>query len=126
MENTIQILTAIIISHSFHTFGEAANVNAKIKRLVDAKNDKNLKPYPMNINTRAKAYSLGISVFVVVALISYALINVISPSSETLLAISIGLLLFIELYSLVAFDKYHIAIQPIINYFDKDKKGSSK
>lgn len=126
MENTVQILTAVIVAHSFHVFGEAANVNAKIKRLVDAKNDKNLKPYPMNIDTRAKAYSLGVSVFVIVALISFGLIKVISPSSESLLAISIGLLVLIELYSLVAFDKYHIAIQPIINYFDKNKKGSSK
>lgn len=119
MQHLAEFVAALSIAHTFHAFGETFNVRTKLQRAVDAMNGKALKPYPINIDTRAKAYGLGLGLFIVVAAIAYGILTLTAPSVTTLLWIAAVLTVVVEVYNLVALDKYHISIQSVIDKLSK-------
>jgi hypothetical protein len=119
MQHLAEFVAAVTIAHAFHAFGETANVRTKLQRAVDAMNKKALKPYPINIDTRAKAYGLGLGLFVIISAIAYGILMLVAPSITTLLWITAVLIVIVELYNLVALDKYHISIQSVIDHLSK-------
>lgn len=123
MEELANVTAALAVAHLIHAFAETINVRSKLQRLIDAKNNRETKPYPVNINTRSKAYAAGLIAFLLPAAIAYGAIAALSPSIETLLWISLIAIVIVELYNLVALDKYHVAIQPLIDEFDKNSSS---
>jgi len=119
MQHLAEFLAAISIAHAFHAFGETTNVRTKLQRATDAMNGKALKPYPININTRAKALGLGLGILIGITAIAYGILTLIAPSVTSLLWIAIVLIAIVEIYNLVALDKYHISIQTVIDHLSK-------
>lgn len=119
MQNLAELATAIAIAHGLHSLGEATNVNKKITRLADAVAGKTLKPYPANIDTRTKAYSIGIGIFVILSSLFYLVLNVLSFDINALLTLIIVLIAVVDISGTMSFDKYHISIEKLINKFDK-------
>ena len=119
MQHLAEFVAALAIAHTLHAFAETANVRTKLQRAVDAMNKKALKPYPINIDTRAKAYGLGLGLFIIIGAIAYGILTLVALSLTTLLWIAAVLIVVVELYNLVALDKYHISIQSVIDHLSK-------
>lgn len=114
MEKLAIFVAALSAAHAMHLFGEAANVRAKLKRLSDAISNKKLKPYPMNIDTRTKAYGLGFGMPAVITAIFYGLFYWWSPSMNVLLTLALVLIVVSEINTTITLDKYHISIEQLI------------
>jgi hypothetical protein len=122
VQTLLEIVAALSVAHSLHGFAETGNVRRKIDRLTDAVNGMVLKPYPVNINTRAKAYAAGVIMPVVLAAIAYGVLRVLSLTTTGLLVVALAALVITELVTTVSLDKYHVIIQKLINKFDKKLK----
>jgi len=126
MEQLAELVAAVTIAHTVHALAEVTNVRTKLQRVIDAKAGKTLKPYPIDINTRAKAYGIGLSLPIFITLVAYGVLAWLSPSVGTLLWMTVILLAIVELFSMVSLDKYHIDIEPVIRSFNRGQKGAGK
>lgn len=117
--NLVQLLLAFIFAHAFHSLAESSNVLAKIARLSDAIAKRTLRPYPMNINTRAKAYALAAVIVLVTTGIAYSLLHLVDLTDTSMLATALSLLIVVEVFNTIKFDRYHIAIEKLIKKYAK-------
>ena len=117
--NIAQLVLAVTFAHSFHILGEVMNVRNKLTRLTDAIAKKSLRPYPMNIDTRAKSYTIGFLMFIIVAVVAYLLLNILSFTEESLLIVALSLIVVTEIVNTVRLDTYHVQIEKLIKKFSK-------
>ncbi len=114
------LLIAVTLAHTFHSMAEPINIRAKVKRLSDYINKKPVKPFPANINTRAKALGIGYGIGIVSFGIFFVIAQLVSPDPTLSILISIGLLIVIEIVNTIAIDKYHVEIEAVTRKFKKD------
>lgn len=117
--NIYQLLLAFVFAHSLHAIGESTNVLSKLERLTNAVHKKKLKPYPMNIDTRAKSYALGFGVIAAVTVITYAMLSILDFTNTSFVLVALSLLVVTELITTVKIDKYHVEIEKLIKKFNK-------
>ncbi len=118
-QTLLQIVAALAIAHLIHALVELGNVGAKLRRLASAVAGKDLPTYPVNIDTRLKAYTIGLIAPAVFFLIVYFVISVLGTTVESAAWLSVIALLVIEVVNVVGYDRYHIGIEKLIKKFSK-------
>lgn len=106
------LLAAVATGTSLHTIAEPGSVLMKLWRLDKALKTGEIQPLPMKgIDTRLKAYGVGIFSIVATSAIAYFFINLADPTSDTATKYSIVALLASELILLSRLDRYHVDIE---------------
>ncbi|HVC35958.1 MAG TPA: hypothetical protein VNE40_00725 [Candidatus Dormibacteraeota bacterium] len=116
-----EAVAAISLAHVLHLTMDVQNVRSKVKRLADVIAHVPVKPFPININTRTKAYSAGLLGLAILFGISFLVIRWLNPSIASLLVLSTVLLVVGELINLVGLDNYHVRIARITRQFETHK-----
>lgn len=108
------ITAAIVTGTSLHSVMEPANVNTKLTRLKKAIKTGKISELKMQgIDTRPKAYGLGLLAIAVPSAIAYLIIQAINPSVEAAIQYTAAVALFGEALLIVGLDKYHVAIEKL-------------
>lgn len=118
-QTLLQIVAALAVAHAVRSAIEFTSITAKLQRLKSAVDGKDLPAYPVNINTRPKAYGLGIVMLAVLFLVAYFIVSVLGLDIEMSAWIAIVALLAIEVLNVVGFDRYHSTLEKLINKLAK-------
>jgi hypothetical protein len=119
LQTITSLLLAASIVHTLHSFGEVRNIREKVKRLEAYIAKKPYKEIPININTRLKGIGFGYLLVIVLFLPVWGLVNVVSPSVETAVVLSLMSIILIELINTVTIDAYHAEIEKVTQRFKK-------
>lgn len=122
MQRALETLAALSTVHVLRSYMEAASVNMKAKRLEDAQDGKELKAYPVNINTSAKSYTAGVLSVIVPAFILYKVVQRFDFTQDFLLRYSLIAIVVAELITIVMLDRYHIRLEKLIKRSAKSTK----
>ncbi|HEY1646003.1 MAG TPA: hypothetical protein VGF75_06620 [Candidatus Saccharimonadales bacterium] len=117
-----EISAGLAIGHTLKAFIEVNNANTKVKRLSEIVHNRSVKPYPVNINTRLKAYSSLFGFYVVLSVISFFVLRWLNPTLRTTIWIAAAALLIGEVVYLVGLDKYHVNIGKLTKFLTKKLK----
>lgn len=117
------LVAAVVTSTALHRAMEPDNLLRKLRRLDGALKTGTIAELPMKgINTRPKAYALGISMLIIVAAIAYWVVSLVDPSVDGALQYAIIASVVGELILLVRLDTYHVDIEKITQRVGKKKK----
>ncbi len=122
MEQLSYLVASLAVAHSLHMIVESTSVRTKLQRLSDSIAKVPLKPYPININTRLKSYSISIVGMLALTGVSYAILHAIAPPTETLLWIAFYSIVIGDIVVAYLLDKFHVDIEPLIRRFAQKKR----
>jgi hypothetical protein len=115
-----EISAGLSIGHALKAFFEVNNANAKIKRLSDIVHKQPVKPFPVNINTRLKAYSALFGLYVVLSAVSFFVIRWLNPSLRIAIWTAIVALLLSEVIYVLGLDRYHVVVGRVTKFLEKE------
>lgn len=107
IEILARILTALIVMHSFHAIGEASNVRAKVRKLKATIDGTTFPEKSFKVDTTAKLIGVMVVLVVVLFMVPFLLFSWLQLSTTTLLIIGITLLILVEFFTTIAYNKYH-------------------
>jgi hypothetical protein len=117
LQTAANLLLAVAITHTIHSNTEPLTVRLKVSRLQAYIDKKHVKEIPFKLDTRFKALGSEYGTVLIVFAIIFAIVHAVQPSPLTVIKLTIGLMIFIELVNTIVFDKYHIAIEKITKRF---------
>lgn len=113
-------LIAVSTATALHRLMEPNNINYKLKRLSSAIKTGKIEVPPMKgIDTRAKAYALGLMMVIMVTAIGYFVAGFFDSTTTQSVIYSVVVLLFADVVTMIAIDKYHADIEKITKSFGK-------
>ena len=114
------LLMAAVTATSLHSIMEPKNIMDKLERLSEAiKTGKVRKPMIEGIDTRTKAYGIGIVMLAGLTLLGYFIANFFDPSVDFAIKYSIVVVLVAELILIAEIDKFHIDIEKVTQRLKK-------
>jgi hypothetical protein len=128
-QTLISLCLALATNELIHNFVEIKGMREKLKRLSCYIAGDSYKELPININTRAKSYSISLLAFVIIVGFLWLFYGWLAL--ETTLAFQMIAILLIGSYAVTAItvDKWHIEIESITRPFRQKtskRKGSDK
>lgn len=106
------ILAGVVTGTALHEIMEPINVLQKLLRLDTAtKTGKIETPMPKGVDTRAKAYTIGIIAITVLSAIAYLIARAIDPSVDGAIQYAVVVAIVAELILMARIDKYHVEIE---------------
>lgn len=111
-----QITTALVLAHSVRALLEMYHVGSKVSRLSKITRQHSIAPYRINVNTRAKVYSLNLGVGVALFLMAYFIISVMNIGTNRGLVVSICSIIVVEVITIIGYDSYHIHMEKIMKF----------
>ena len=106
------LAAAVATGTSLHGMMESENVLQKLARLGKAiKTGKVDAPMVKGIDTRPKAYGLGIATVAFIVGLAYLILDWINPGVEGAMQYTIAILVLGELMLMIRLDVYHIKIE---------------
>lgn len=114
-----EIAAGLSIGHALKAFIEVNNANTKVKRLSDVVHKRPIKPYPVNINTRFKAYTSLFGFYALLSLVAFFVLRWFNPSLRATIWTAAVALLVSELVYLVGLDRYHVNIGKVTKFLQK-------
>jgi hypothetical protein len=106
------ILAAMATSTGLHAAMEPDNIMRKLRRLNNVINTGKIDSLPMKgIDTRPKAYAVGVAFLVIPTAIFYTIAKAIDPSANSAMKYSIVVMLLSAIILTFKVDKYHVEIE---------------
>lgn len=118
-QTLLNLVLALAANELLHNVMEAMNVRHKVKRLHAYIDKKPFEEMPMKIDTRHKAYSISLGVFIIVTGVFFAIFSALNLNGNDGLWVAAILLMaafFSEAYLL---DKFHVEIERVTRPFMK-------
>lgn len=110
---------ALAIGHLIDSFIEVKNVKSKVTRLSDIVHKRTVKPFPVNINTRLKAYTSLFGLYAVLSAVAYFLLRWMNLSLRTTIWIAIVAIVLSQVVYVVGLDRYHVSIAKVTRLLEK-------
>jgi uncharacterized transporter YbjL len=120
-QTLLNLVLALAANELLHNVMEAMNVRHKVRRLHAYIENKPFEEMPMKIDTRHKAYSISLGVFIIVTGVFFAIFSALNLNGNDGLWVAAILLIaafFSEAYLL---DKFHVEIERVTRPFMKKK-----
>lgn len=114
------LLIAVATATSIHRLFEPGGINYKLSRLEKAASSGEIETPPLKgIDTRAKAYGLGLAVVSVTTAVTYFAAGLFDPSIKTTALYCVAMLVTADVISMMSIDKYHVNIEKLTKKFKK-------
>lgn len=118
-QTLLNLILALSLNELIHNVLEVDNMRKKLARLTATIDKKAYKELPVNIDTRAKSYSVSLIAFVAFVGPLWLLTTWLSLDQTLILKLSIGLLVASFLATAFTVDKWHVDIEKITRRFKK-------
>lgn len=118
-QTLINLILALATNELIHNFMEVSNIRKKVTRLDTYIKKKPYKEDNMNIDTRAKSYSISVIIFVFMTGALFGVYSVFDISGDTALKTIIALLVASFFVTAVTVDKFHVEIEKVTKKFKK-------
>lgn len=117
------ILAAVATSTSLHAVMEPGNILLKLWRLEKTLDTGKVMELPMKgIDTRAKAYGVGLVAIAAMSALAYVVVNLIDPSPIGAMQYSVVVIVLAEIALMMRIDRYHVDIEKITQKQAKPQK----
>ena len=114
-----QISAGLSIGHALKAFIEVNNANTKVKRLADIAHKRPVKPFPVNIDTRLKAYTSLFGLYAALSLVAFGVVRWLNPAIGVTIWTAAIALLISEVVYVVGLDSYHVKIGKVTKFLEK-------
>lgn len=108
------VLIGIITGVAIHKMMEPVNILFKLNRLKQAMTSgKIIDPQVKGINTRTKAYALGLAAIAIPSAIAYFVASLFDPSVDSAIRYSVAVALISQIILMIRVDQYHVEIEKL-------------
>lgn len=118
-QTIINLLLALATNELLHNGLEINNMREKLRRLSAYMNKKSYKELPVNIDTRAKSYTVSFIAFVVFILPLWGVFTLLNLEQSLALKLILSLLVGSYIVTAVVADQWHVDIEKITKPFRK-------
>jgi hypothetical protein len=107
IEFLARILASVVVLHTFHAIGEMNNVRAKVGKLKAAIDGTPVPEKSFQIDTNGMMVGVLLGMIIVLFGGSLLAFSLLQLSAVTLMIISIGLIVIIEIATTIGYNHYH-------------------
>ncbi len=118
-QTIINLLLALATNELLHNGLEINNMREKLRRLSAYMNKKSYKELPVNIDTRAKSYTVSFIAFAVFVLPLWGAFTLLNLDQTFALKLIVCLLIASYIVTAVVADQWHVDIEKITKPFRK-------
>jgi hypothetical protein len=118
------LVLALVAAETVHALAEMLSARAKVKRLDAYIAGRPYREIPARVDTRPKAYAVGLTVFLVLAGVFFAILSLINALGNTLLIVAAALVLITYFAEFVGFDRFHVEIEAVTRPFKNGRANA--